>query len=447
MTQIIKMKEGKLQKSPVGLFTIFELWWPLAGSWVLMGLELPAVSAVMARLADPEIHLAAYGGVVFPISLLIEAPVIMLLAASTALSKDWNAYQVIRRFMVQMATSLTILHILVAFTPLYDVVVAGILGVPNEVLEPARLGLMLMTPWTAAIAVRRFQQGLLIRFGHTRSVGMGTALRLTANLMVLGLGLLLEDIPGIMVGTAAVSFGVMCEALFIHIRVQPLLRILRAQSRTSSDSLTMKQLLTFYLPLAITPLVSLLALPIGSAALSRMPRALDSLAVWPVLAGLSFTIRSVGLAYQEVVVALIDRPNALRSLWRFAKMLAAVTSGLLLIIASTPLANLWFGGVAGLSPELTTLGVSAIWLAIFMPALSVIESYFQGRLVQGRQTKAVTEAVCIYLATSSTILMVGTFYGQVTGIYVGMSAAVIGLCFQAYWLWKRSQSLGMSSSL
>lgn len=406
-----------------------------------MGLELPAVSAVMARLADPEIHLAAYGGVVFPISLLIEAPVIMLLAASTALSKNWNTYRFLRRFMVLLAASLTILHILVAFTPLYDVVVTGVLGVPTEIVEPGRMGLMLMTPWTAAIAVRRFQQGLLIRFGHTRSIGIGTSLRLTANLTILIVGLLLERFPGIVVGTAAVSLGVVIEALFIHLRVQPLIKYLQGQSTTVSESLTMKQLLTFYLPLAITPLVTLMALPIGSAALSRMPRALESLAVWPVLAGLSFTLRSFGLAYQEVVVTLLDRPGSVNSLRRFALLLATATSGLMLVIAGTPLAHVWFADVAGLSPDLVALGVSAIWIAIFMPALSVIESVFQGMLLQGRQTKAITEAVIIYLLAGSMILVGGTYYGQVTGIYVGVTAVVIGHMCQGGWLWKRSQSL------
>ena len=435
------MQQDKLQKSPVTLSSVFQMWWPLAGSWVLMGLELPAVSAVMARLAEPKIHLAAYGGVVFPISLLIEAPVIMLLAASTALSKDWDAYRFLRRFMLQLACSLTLLHILVAFTPLYDLVVIGVLGVPNEIVEPARMGLMLMTPWTAAIAVRRFQQGLLIRFGHTRSVGIGTAIRLSVNGTVLSLGLFLEDIPGIVVGTAAVSLGVMSEALFVNFRVQPLLKILRDRSTVTSDSLTLRQLLMFYLPLAVTPLLTLLALPIGSAALSRMPRALDSLAVWPVLAGLSFTVRSFGMAYQEVVVALIDRPGAVKTLRQFAKILAMATSGLLLFVASTPLATVWFADLAGLSPELTALGASAVWLAIFMPALSVIESFFQGMLVQNRRTNAIIQAVMIYLFTNSTILVAGTYYGLVTGLYVGVMAVVLGHSLQSFWLWKRSPVL------
>ena len=405
-----------------------------------MGLELPVVSAVMARLADPEIHLAAYGGIVFPISLLIEAPVIMLLAASTALSKDWNAYRFLRRFMLQMAGSLTLLHILVAFTPLYDVVVVDVLGVPNEIVEPGRLGLMLMTPWTAAIAVRRFQQGLLIRFGHTRSVGIGTALRLSANGTILTLGLLVQDVPGIVVGTAAVSLGVLTEAMFIHLRVQPLVKILRTQSSLTAESLTLGQLMTFYLPLAVTPLLTLLALPIGSAALSRMPRALDSLAVWPVLAGLSFTLRSFGLAYQEVVVALLDKPGTIHPLSRFAQILALATSGLLLLVASTPLAHIWFADIAGLSPDLVTLGTTAIWLATFMPALSVIESFFQGMLVQSRRTKAITQAVVVYLFTNASVLIAGTYYGQVTGLYIGVMAVVLGHSFQSIWLWKSCPS-------
>ncbi|MBI3492052.1 MAG: gamma-glutamylcyclotransferase, partial [Acidobacteria bacterium] len=59
---------------------------------------------------------------------------------------------------------------------------------------------------------------------------------------------------------------------------------------------TLKNFLHFYVPLAMTSLLVLLVQPIGSAALSRMPNALPSLAVWPVLAGLVFLVRSMGLA-------------------------------------------------------------------------------------------------------------------------------------------------------
>ncbi len=405
-----------------------------------MGIELPIVSAVMARLSDPEIHLAAYGGVVFPLALIIEAPVIMLLAASTALSKNWTSYIFLRRFMMQLASVLTLLHILVAFSPLYDVVASGLLGVPEQILEPARIGLMLMTPWTAAIAVRRFQQGVLIRYGQTRSIGLGTAFRLSVNVFVLGCGLAWETIPGIVVATVAVSLGVLTEAVFVYFQVQPILVKMQASENQSAQILTINRLLKFYIPLAMTSLLALVALPIGSAALSRMPRALDSLAVWPVMAGLSFTLRSLGLAFQEVVVALAGYPGSVKMLLRFALGLSLSTSGLLLFIAATPVARIYFGDIAGLSQELTELGSRAIWLAIFLPGLSAIESFFQGLLVQSHQTKGITEAVGIYLIASATVLASGTYYGQFTGLYIGVLGVSVGLVCQTLWLWYRNLS-------
>ena len=74
-----------MPSAPLSSHRIFHTWWPLAASWLLMGVELPVISAVIARLAYPEISLAAYGGVIYPLALIIESPIIMLLAASTAL--------------------------------------------------------------------------------------------------------------------------------------------------------------------------------------------------------------------------------------------------------------------------------------------------------------------------------------------------------------------------
>ena len=40
---------------------------------------------MVARLDNPDIHLAAYSGIVFPLALVIESPIIVLLTAATAL--------------------------------------------------------------------------------------------------------------------------------------------------------------------------------------------------------------------------------------------------------------------------------------------------------------------------------------------------------------------------
>jgi O-antigen/teichoic acid export membrane protein len=146
---------------------------------------------------------------------------------------------------------------------------------------------MIMTPWTWSIAYRRFHQGVLIRFGHSNAVGVGTVVRLSANIAVLAIGYLTGTVPGIVVATAAVSTGVMSEASLLGCGCARSYRDCN-RSRLRGTRSRCRSFLRFYIPLALTSLLTLLVQPIGSAALSRMPGALESLAVWPVVSGLLF---------------------------------------------------------------------------------------------------------------------------------------------------------------
>jgi len=434
------------EERPVTQRDLAAIWWPLAASWLMMGLELPAVSAVMARLPEPNVHLAAYGGVVFPISLVIEAPIIMLLAASTALSRDMESYLRLRRFMIRAALTLGAVHLLVSATPLYSIVVDRLLGVPEEIRRPARIGMLILTPWTPMIAYRRFQQGLLIRFGRSRAVGIGTGIRLLTNVVVLAAGYWAGSLPGIAVGTLAVVAGVTTEAIYAGIVSRGVVRGPLAEAVPAADPLTLRRFVRFYIPLAITPLFTMLALPIVSAAMSRMPRAIDSLAVWPVLNGLVFTLRSVGFAFNEVVVVALDRPGARKALLDFTFLLAgAVTLGLFLVTA-TPLGRFWFASVSALDASLVGLAESALWIALLMPAFSVLHSFFQGRLVHAHRTRAITEAMALYLALTSLVLWVGVRNGTVTGLQFGLAAVLIGNAAHAFWLWVRCRHIGKSSA-
>jgi len=420
---------------------IFATWWPLAASWLLMSLELPALSAVIARLPNPAINLAAYGGVVFPLALIFESPIIMLLAASTALSKDCASYQRLRTYMMRASLVLTLVHILVAFTPLYYVVVEGIIGAPQVIVEPARLGLMIMTPWTWSIAYRRFNQGVLIRMGHSKAVGLGTVVRLSANLVVLTIGYLAGDVPGIVVGTSAVACGVICEAIYAGLVVRPVLHNELRLAPVVEPPLNWQAFSVFYFPLVMTSLLSLLANPIGSAALSRMPLALGSLAVWPVITGLIFILRSLGIAYNEVVVALLDNCGAYPYLKRFAYLLATATTGFLLIVTATPVSHLWFQGISALSPDLAELAQHALWFALPLPALSVLQSWYQGTILYSKRTTGITESVVIYLLTSLIVLGWGVTANKFAGLNIGLLALTLSVATQTGWLWYRSRQV------
>ncbi|MGD8405401.1 MAG: hypothetical protein PVJ21_17210 [Anaerolineales bacterium] len=427
-----------MTNSPLPLSRIFKVWIPLAASWLLMGMELPILSAVVARLAEPEINLAAYGGIVFPIALIIEAPVIMLLAASTALSKDWASYKKLYNYMLLAGGLLTTLHLTIALTPAYYFVVKGLLGAPPEIIEPARIGLIIMTPWTWTIAFRRLNQGVMIRFGHSNIIGVGTGVRLGMDILVLAIGYFLR-LPGIIVATSAVASGVTAEAIYIGFRVQPVLRTELKPAPAVQPALTYKAFAAFYFPLVMTSLLTLLIQPMGSAALSRMPRALESLAVWPVVSGFIFMLRSMGVAFNEVVVALLDKPLSTKPLWLFTSLLTIGTTGVLVLIAATPLSILWLENFSGLSPELTTIARNGLWFGLLLPGLNSLQSWYQGALLNSGKTRGISEAVAIFLIGTGLVLVSGVTWGKMIGLYVGLGAFSFGMLVQTTWLWVRGR--------
>ena len=439
-TAPVEPPSARQAEPPVTLARVLQLWWPLAASWMLMGLEMPMFTAVVARMADPEVHLAAYGSLVLPVSLMVEAPIIMLLAASTALAKDWRDYVKLRRFTLLSAGALTVVHAAIAFTPIFDVLAVQIIEIPAPVVEPARLGLRIMTPWTGAIALRRFQQGILVRFERSRAVGVGTGVRLIVNGAVLGIGYASGGLSGIAVGSLGLAAGVVAEDIFIGICVQPVLRERLKPTQASGEPLTRGAFLRFYVPLALTPALALAVQPVTAGAISRMPEAMTSLAAWPAVMGVVFVLRSVGFAYNEVVVALLGKPQGPPALKSFARLIAIGTTALLIAIAATPLAEIVFGEVLGLAPELVHVSRIALGCAGLMPAYTVVLHLFQGILVHTRRTRGVIEATSLYLVIVTGALVLGVQWQVIPGIYYGFLSLTTGALLQTAWMGWRSRA-------
>ncbi len=424
---------------PLSQARILRAWWPLAASWLLMGAELPALAAVVARLPDQQIHLGAWGGIVFPVALLIEAPIIMMLAASTALSRDLASFRLLRRVADGAGLALSGLHALIAFTPLYDLLVVAAIDPPAELVEPGRLGLQIMVPWSFAIADRRFQQGALIRFGRSRAVGLGTALRMLFTATTLAIGYFLR-LPGVAVAASAITVGVLGEMAVARVAVRGILRSEITQAPPPATPLTVGRILSFYLPLALTPLFMLASQPIGAAAISRMPLSVLALASWPVVNGLIFVLRAPGIAFNEVVVSQADQPGALREFARFSRRLALATTAVLLLLTYTPLAGLWFGALSGLEPELVELSVASLPWALLLPATAVWQSHYHGLLVAAHRTRGVTESVAVFLAVTAVLLVAGVATQRFDGLsvtLVALSAGQVAAAAWSRWRWTR----------
>ncbi|MCB0133276.1 MAG: hypothetical protein KDD78_20575, partial [Caldilineaceae bacterium] len=281
--------------------------------------------------------------------------------------------------------------------------------------------------------------GVLIRFGKTRAVTIGSVTRLAVDFVALTLFYFLLDLPGIAVAAATITAGVSGEALYAKLRVAPILAGDMRTATTTDAPLTLSSFTNFYLPLVMTSLMQILVQPLGIAALSRMPDPLNSLAVWPVVYGLLIVLMSSGIAYTEVVVILLEEPHAAVGLQRFAAKLALVLTGALFLLNATPLAGIWFGQVLALPPDLIATAQLGLWIGLLVPGLTALESWFSGVLLFNRRTRGITEAVFLGLLTMTATLLSGIAWGAVAGIAVAAAALATGSLARVLWLWWRTR--------
>ena len=414
---------------------IAAFWLPLAGTWLMMAVEGPYLAAIIARLEQPIENLAAFG-VAFALAIIIEAPVIMLMAASTALVTDAASYAALRRFTYTLGAALTLVQIVVVLPPVFDWIATSLVGLPPDVARLTHHGLAIMLPWPIAIGYRRFRQGLLIRHRLTRRVAYGTALRLS-SMTAAALGAVqVPGLQGVHVGTIALATGVVVEAVASRVMTRHVVASLQATpggpsagapaARAAVAALTMPAIFHFYLPLAMTSVLAMAVQPAVTFFVGQSRFALESLAVLPVVHGLTFIFRALGLSYQEVGIALFgDGWEQYRPIRNFGCLLAVFAAGSLGLIVFTPLATVWFQGLSGLSPELAAFALLPAQILALLPAGSVWICFQRSVLVHARRTAPITWAGICEVAVVVLLLTVTTQVLSWTGA-VAAATAILG---------------------
>jgi len=437
MSEFPQDAEERVDRSAqLTLPVVARFWLPLWASWLLMTTEMPIVNALVARMAEAKLQLASFG-IAFSLALAVESPIISLLTAGNALARDRESFYLLRRFMLGLSAVLTGIMFLLGATPLFDLVVSRFMGTPSELVALVRPALWALILWPAAIAYRRFHQGLMIRYGYTRQVSYGTAARLLTSVGVVVAGSLWGQLDGATVAGLALSAAVITEAVLVHYLSRPAVRAVEKIVRPADEPpLTLGALLQFYSPLALTSVIMLSAASLINFGLARSPQPIESLAVWPVVNGQLLVVRSFGFSLQEVIVARLDGPVAMRVLRQFATILGAVALILLVAIAFTPLAPWWQQQIAGLTDELTAFAIPALQLAVLLPVLNVLQSWLWGIVVAGKATGAIAQATVINLAVLVTTLLVGARGGWLPGASLAAVALTAAQLLESAWLWR-----------
>lgn len=425
---------------------IFRFWLPLAATWLMMAIEGPFLAAIIARMGAEAINLAAYG-VAFAFALVAESPVIMLMSSATALCRDRDSYRRLRNFSVALSFGVTLMLALFLLPAIYDLVIYSLIKLPPEVAELTYVALLCLLPWPGAIGLRRFYQGVLIADHNTRRVAFATVFRL---LFMGGTALVCfftTSISGAIIGAISLSSGVVAEALMTRVLARRAIdALLRKEPAPGTSAPTYTDIWDHYLPLALTPLIGLSIHPLVTFFLSRAPNPIESLAVMPVVYGLTFIFRAVGLSYQEIAIALLgENQTNYPRVRNFAIFLGIATSCCLTLIALTPLNRIWFEVVSGLTPTLASFAALPLQIMALFPALTVLVCFQRSVLIVSRQTRPISIATAIEAIAIFGLLLLATHHLALAGA-VAASLAYVGGRLLAVAVLQRPTSMQIRKS-
>ncbi len=419
------MSNGPTDSAPSAK-RILAFWLPLAATWLMMGIEGPYVAAIIARLADAKVNLAAYG-VTFSFAFLAEAPIIMVMTASNALVSGRESFFALRRFVYWLNAAVTIVFAVALYPPLFRFVTIDLMDLPPEIAHITHVATAILLPWPAAIGYRRFYQGILIRNQMPRRVAYGTIVRVaTMSIVAVGVAMTLP-LRGAYIGSLALVSGVVSEAVASRLMARRIVAQLRDDRSADDAPLGMLEIARFYYPLALTSLITLAVNPVLTFFVAHSRAAIESLAVMPVVSGLAFLFRSGAIAYQETTVAMMSRnPEGRRALVRVARGLAAASMIGLGAIAYTPLAGVWFGTVSGLSDELSAFALWPLRVAAFAPLVDYLLTFQRAIFILARRTRVITLATAVEVMTLVLVLFAGVHLAGMVGALAAMLALVSG---------------------
>ncbi len=418
---------------------VLRFWLPLAVSWVLMTIGTPTMNAIIARMDNAKLQLAALG-VGFSLVMAVQSPIVSLLTASVKLVRGRSSYYLLRRFMLGLVIVLMTILVVLGHTPLFDLVVRQLIGAPEEIAVLVRPVLWGFTPYPAAVAYRRFRQGVMIQYGYTRRVTYASITRYATAVGLALLGVMLGKLNGATVAAFSMGTAITLEAVLTHFMSRAAVnQVTNLDDPTDDPPLAMPAVTRFYWPLALTSMVWLWAPSLVNLGLARAPRPVDSLAAWPVVNGQISFFSSFGFSFLEVVVALYHDRRSIITLRRFALVMSIGALALLLLIAYTPLAPLWQQKIAGLSGELVSLAIPALRLAALLPVTAVLLSWLRGIVVTIKKTDVIAQGTGINL----TVLLLTLYIGVVGGWLPGASLAAIALTLsrlaEVGWLWRTAR--------
>ena len=384
--------DGDASGEHLGYRRIFAFYWPLVLTSQMMTLAHPIVNAALGRAADPIVQLAAYG-VGFGLGVFLNSPLFPFQQLVATMANGPLARRDLLGKGLLLGAAICVVDLVLALTPLGDVVFRDLMGSTPAVAELARGILLVQAPIPLLLPLRSLAWGLVLRHRDTLIISQATALRLALmTAIVFGLGAR-GWLPPAVIGGASMTAAILVETLYSGWRAVRLVRRDAPGIRGAQDErVGWREFSGFMGPLMVSTIAWSAMRPLLNAVMGRTAD--------PDLAqgGLGFVFPLIILmasplwAMQNTTLVLLRDRHDFRRLARFAGAVIAIFVVTIGVWVWTPLRHVLLLEVFSLAPREAAYVAGAVMLIPYQPIPMGIRSMSQGFLMNRRRTGVIALA-------------------------------------------------------
>ena len=358
----------------------WSFYWPLALTGVAMVLAMQFQNGTLARYpnAVQEIAIFALASSTFG---FLNAGLNFTSQLSNVFARSPKGHRRSLKFTIAWSLVLTLPLVVIAMTTLGHTGLELAYGIDATLARQVQAYLTLMSPLLLMTGLRMFYNGLLIQARMTGWVTSLNVVFLTTTIVALVAGFVIGIAPVYtLVGAqllAAVIHGLLIYIVFRRFYERP-------AEASEDEDVTYGALLRFFVPMTTTGVMFAISRPLLYAFVSRTPDGLVSIAALRVAFDLSGVFQQAANQFRHFFVTF-----GLDDLAQKRRFMVVINVGITIIMAAlavTPLANLLFGEVLGVTGDVLVFATEALLVMCLMPTVIIIRNYYHGLLMVRRRT-------------------------------------------------------------
>ena len=193
-------------------------------SWPLMITQITengvpfVINFFLGRLAHPDLALAAFG-VVNALNSLVASPLRNMVQTAQALSHSRHDMRVMLSFAHRVTLVYVVLVGILFYTPVREVILRGIIGLPETLSSYAAPGVQMVLLVVVAWGYASLFRGLLSAIRRTGAIAASAVMRLVVVTIVGSVTLIAPDLNGAAVGVAVIGAVFLTEMLILGLRL------------------------------------------------------------------------------------------------------------------------------------------------------------------------------------------------------------------------------------